>query len=176
MKLPQSLTPILAPLLARWQALGAGSQRVLRIGGAALLAAVLLANVWLPAARSRAALTTRIPELTAQLAEMRAQASELATLQKLPPAATPTRTPADTNALQALFGSSAKVTPTPRGFQVVIPTTSYPRWWDKTSEAISRHGLTLHEAAITRVPGAASAANDSAAVAVDMQLQVSTSP
>ena len=158
---------ILRPLRARWNALEPGTRRLLAIGAVLLGAGVLVAFVWLPAVRTRDALTVRLPQLEARLAQMRSQASEVKALALVAPNATPPPTIADVPALQSVFGPDAQVTATGDGFRIVIPALEYARWWDKTGDALGRYGLALRAAALTR---AVDTKAPEPVVAVDMQL------
>lgn len=156
--LPAILEPALhratrafAPVQSRWNALETGVRRLVAIGAALLAVGFLVAFVWLPAVRTRDALTMRLPQLEMRLAEMQNQAKELKALANKPAVPAPMRGPADVAALQSLFGADAQVTPVPEGFRVVIPATEYAAWWDKTGEAMSRYTLVLQALVLTRV-------------------------
>ncbi|MEQ1517252.1 MAG: type II secretion system protein GspM [Usitatibacteraceae bacterium] len=157
------------PLRARWNTFESSQRRLLAIGAALLAAGVLIAFVWLPAVRTRDALTVRLPQLEANLASMKTQAKEV----KYLAAALTTMTVranvavADVNTLQAIFGPDAQVAATNDGFRVVIPAIDYTRWWDKTGELLTRHALIVRTAALAQASGAKA---DSPLVSVDMQL------
>ena len=153
------------PLQIRWQGLEARPRRLILSGSAFLVAGLILAFVWHPAVRMRDALTVRLPQLQSQLATMRSQASQLAALTKDPVPPMVMRRAADMAALQSIFGSDTRIVATQDGFQIVIPSISYANWWDKTSEAVSRHALVLKEASLVRADGPTASI-----VAVDMRL------
>ena len=60
-----------SPIWIRWQSLSSEGQRIIKWSAAVLALALIWAFIWLPASRGRAALTTRIPVLQTQLAEMK---------------------------------------------------------------------------------------------------------
>ena len=153
------------PLQIRWQGLEARPRRLIVFGSALLVVGLILAFIWLPAVRTRDALTARLPQLQSQLAAMRTQASELAALAKVPVPPMLMRRAADVGALQSIFGPDARIVATQDGFQVVVPSISYAHWWDKTSEAVSRHALVLKEASLVRADGPTASI-----VAVEMRL------
>lgn len=157
----------LSPLRSRWNALEPGVRRLAAIGAVLLGAGFLVAFVWLPAVRSRDALTARLPQLEARLNEMRNQAKELKTMASNPATPSTVRSLADVAALKSIFGADAEITIVADGFRVVIAATDYAAWWDKTGEAISRYGLVLEALALARAdaqkPGGS-------AVAIDMRL------
>ena len=153
------------PLQIRWQGLEARPRRLIVFGSALLVVGLILAFIWLPAVRTRDALTARLPQLQSQLAAMRTQASELAALAKVPVPPMLMRRAADMAALQSIFGPDARIVATQDGFQVVVPSISYAHWWDKTSEAVSRHALVLKEASLVRADGPTASI-----VAVEMRL------
>ena len=158
---------VLQPLRARWHSLDRGR----RTQGAFLVmfiaVALIFAFVLLPALDTRKALTARLPQLEMQLATMRGQANDVADLSKAPPIAAAPRIAADVASLQSLFGPAAQITAAQDGFRLVIPSTTYASWWDKTGDAISRHALVLREAELTRID---SYAASTSMVAVDMRL------
>jgi hypothetical protein len=160
--LPAMLEPALhratrafAPVQSRWNALETGVRRLIAIGAVLLAAGFLVAFVWLPAVRSRDALTVRLPQLEMRLAQMQHQAKELNALANRPavpaPVPTPIGSPADVAVLQSIFGTNAQVTAVAEGFRIVIPAIEYAAWWDKTGDAIARHALALHALTLTRV-------------------------
>ena len=153
------------PLQIRWQGLEARPRRLIVFGSALLVVGLILAFIWLPAVRTRDALTARLPQLQSQLAAMRTQASELAALAKVPVPPMLMRRAADMAALQSIFGPDARIVATQDGFQVVVPSISYAHWWDKTSDAVSRHALVLKEASLVRADGPTASI-----VAVEMRL------
>jgi hypothetical protein len=155
------------PVKARWNSLDIRMQRVLGIGGSVLLAGLILAFVWLPNMRARETLAARLPQLEAQLALMQSQAKEVAALAKQPAAPAPARIGVDVAALQSIFGPDAQITSAQNGFRIVIPAIAYSNWWDKTTEAISRHELDLKEATVSLLPKRDTGA---AQVNVDMRL------
>lgn len=157
----------LKPVTAQWNALASGARRLVVIGAVLLGAGFVVAFVWLPAVRTRDALTVRLPQLEVLLAGMRSQAEEVKALAKGPAMPITPRTAADVAALQSIFGREAQVTAADGGFRIVIPAVAYANWWDQTGEALSRHGLVLRAASVTRSGGPN---NAGAVVAVDMRL------
>ena len=132
------------PWRARWQLLDTRLQRMVLVGGGALLLALLWAYIWLPASRGRAQLAERIPVMSAQLAAMLVQAEEIRRINSLPPVVT-TRALlplADVAALQTLFGANAKVTlDENRAFRITIPAIAYTAWLDQLDSALRRYRL-----------------------------------
>lgn len=163
----------LAPLQARWFALEPMPRWLILIGIALLLIGLIVAYAWLPAARTRAVLQVRIPQLEVQLATMRNQANALSALAGQPMSPTTMRRAADVSGLQTIFGPEARIIPAHDGFQIIIPATGYASWWEKTGDAISRHALVLKEALLTRADGPASSAS---VVSVDMRLGIDAGP
>jgi hypothetical protein len=159
----------LRPQQLRWNALETRPRRHIVIGALVLVAGFIVAFAWLPAQRSRDALTARLPQLEAQLATMRVQAKEVAVLAATPAVPAATRSAADAAALQSIFGPGAQIVSAADGFRVVIPAIDYANWWDRTGEALSRHALVLREATLTHNDGPA---NTATGVAVDMRLAV----
>lgn len=159
----------LAPVTARWNALEPGPKKLVAIGAALLAIGFLAAFVWLPAVRTRDALTVRLPQLEMRLADMRNQAREVKALANAPATPITTRTVADVAALQSIFGTGVEITVAEDGFRIVIPAIAYASWWDKTGDALSRHALLLRSASLTRVDG-----SGVSGVAVDMRLGVET--
>ena len=164
-----ALRPVMNPLQAQWNALPPGARRLVVIGAAVLATGFVVAFGWLPAARARDALTTRLPQLEAQLAIMRNQVEEVNAFAKAPATSIVPRTTGDVAALQSIFGREAQVNAVADGFRIVIPATGYANWWDKTGEALNRHTLVLRAASLARVDGAV---NTVPAVAIDMRLGV----
>jgi type II secretory pathway component PulM len=152
----------LRPVWAQWNALEYGVRRLVAIGAALLATGFMVAFIWLPAQRTRDALTVRLPQLEALLADMHSQAKEVKALANAPARA---RTVADVTSLQSIFGADAQITAADGGFRIVIPAVAYASWWDKTGEALDRHALVLRSASINRVdrPGGN-------VIAVDMRL------
>lgn len=159
----------LEPLRARWDSLEARPRTLVLIGAILLAAGFVIAFIWLPASRTRDALTARLPQLEMQLATMRSQAVQLTAIAKIPAITIPTRRVADVAALQSIFGVDAQITPTTEGFRIVIPAIGYASWWDKTSEAMSRHALDILAATLTRIEQPKTSAP---VLAVDMRLGV----
>ena len=94
---------------------------------------------------------------------------QLAAIAKVPTTAIPTRRVADVTQLQSIFGADAQVSATGDGFRIVIPAIGYASWWDKTSDAMSRHALDILSATLTRIEQPKTSAP---VVAVDMRLGV----
>ena len=155
------------PVFAQWNALEPGPRRLAMTGAILLATGFIAAFIWLPAVRTREALTVRLPHLQTQLADMRSQAQEVKALAGTPAVAPAMRMVADVNALQSVFGTDALITAAQDGFRIVIPAVGYASWWDKTGEALSRHALVLRSASITRINGQKAGGN---IVAVEMLL------
>lgn len=161
------VTFLLVPFRTRWARLEARARGLVMIGTALLVAGLILAFIWLPAVRMHDALSARLPQLEAQLDVMRRQAGELAALARAPMPPMTTRRAADIGSLQSIFGADARISAAQDGFQILIPAVSYANWWDKTGEAVSRHGLVLKEASLVRADGSAAGAS---VISVDMRL------
>ena len=159
----------LDPLRARWNSLEPRPRALVLIGAILLGAGFVIAFIWLPAARTRDTLTTRLPQLEMQLATMRTQAVQLTAIAKTPATTIPMRRVADVAALQSIFGADAQVSATGDGFRIVMPAIGYASWWDKTSDAMSRHALDIRAATLTRIEQPKTSAP---VVAVDMRLGV----
>ncbi len=162
-----------APAQTRWNALETGQRRLLVIGALMLAFGFLMAFVWLPAARTRDSLSARIPQLEAQLALMRSQATEVTALGKSPASPPAQRRVADVTALQSVFGPDAQITAVQNGFRITIPAISYASWWDKTGDAASQYALTLRAATLTRLDRPI---KSEVTIAVDMQLMAAAVP
>ena len=156
-----------APAQTRWNSLETGQRRLMIIGALLLAFGFLIAFVWLPAVRTRDSLSSRIPQLEAQLALMRNQAAEVTALGKSPVSPVAARRAADVTALQSVFGPDAQITVVQNGFRIIIPAINYASWWDKTGDAASQYALTLRAATLTRLDRPA---KSEAVIAVDMQL------
>ncbi|MCY7389542.1 MAG: type II secretion system protein M [Burkholderiales bacterium] len=159
-----------APLRMRWNALNRDRRVQLLSAASFIAAALVVAFVLLPALASRKASTARLPQLEAQLAAMRSQAKEIIALTGAPTVSAAPRTAADVASLRAIFGPAAQVTAMPDGFRILMPSIAYASWWDKTGEAMSRHGLLLREATLAKVD----TATGSTTVTVDMRLGTET--
>ena len=159
----------LKPLRLRWDALESRPRRLVLIGAMVLAAGLTFAYGWLPAVRTRDAMSLRLPQLELQLANMRKQGEEVKALAQQPSTPIAIRTAADVAALQTIFGADAQVAAAGDGFHIVMPAVAYGSWWDKTGDALSRHRLVLRTATLTRVDDAKAAAP---VVAVDMLLAV----
>ncbi len=159
----------LDPLRGRWNSLEPRPRALVLIGAILLGAGFVIAFIWLPASRTRDALTARLPQLEMQLATMRDQAVQLTAIAKVPATTIPTRRVADVAALQSVFGADAQVSAAGDGFRIVIPAIGYASWWDKTSDAMSRHALDILSATLTRIEQPKTSAP---VVAVDMRLGV----
>ncbi len=144
----------LAPVRQRWNALEPRQQRMIRIGGVLVLLVLAIAWLWLPAARERERLLARLPQMAAELAQMKQQAGEISQLVNSNAPAPVNRVPADSAQLQSLFGAAAKISiDRERGFRVVIARIAYAAWWDALAEAQSRHGLRMTALAMKAVAG-----------------------
>lgn len=122
----------LAPLGARWAALEPRQRWVIAAGGAILLLGFLVAYVWLPLERDRAALKKRLPELRTQLAGMERDAEEVKRIRTLPAAlASSTPRALDATQLRSNFTGS-QITALDAGrFRIVVADTSYAQWMDE---------------------------------------------
>lgn len=143
----------LAPARQRWNALEPRQQRMIRIGGVLVLLVLAITWLWLPAARERERLLQRLPQMAAELAQMKQQAGEINRLVNSGAAAPLNRVPADSAQLQALFGSGAKISVDGRAFRVVITRIAYAAWWDALSEAQARHALRMSALVMKPVAG-----------------------
>ena len=159
-----------APLRARWNAMDSYRRVQLLVLASFVFAALVIAFVLLPALASRKTSTARLPQLEAQLTNMRNQAKEIAVLAGTPTVSAAPRTAPDVASLQTIFGTAAQVTAMPDGFRIVMPSITYANWWDKTGEAMSRHGLLLREASLAKLD----AATGPSTVTVDMRLATET--
>ena len=74
----------LAPVQVRWNSFEPMPRWLILIGIALLMIGLIVAYAWLPAARTRAVLQVRIPQLELQLATMRNQANALSALAAQP--------------------------------------------------------------------------------------------
>jgi type II secretory pathway component PulM len=152
---------------ARWAQIEPRTRTVLLISAGALLAGLIYAYVWLPAARGRALNAERIPVLEAKLANMRAQVAEMQRLNAVPPSTSATTASAttasargatDVNGLQTIFGSSAKIAVDEnRAFRIGIASMSYTAFLDRLDQALSRYRLSVDSLTITALSGPISA-------------------
>lgn len=138
---------------ASWQNLSANAQRVIKIALLLLLLSMIWAYVWLPAAKARDALQTRIPALETKLALMQTEAAEINRINAMPALTTSATTnagtgggnarlAADTAALQAVFGTSAAVSINEvRQFRIIIPNIAYTTSLDYLDTALSTYRL-----------------------------------
>jgi type II secretory pathway component PulM len=152
----------LAGLRTRWEQIEPRTRTVLLISAGALLAGLIYAYVWLPAARGRVLNAERIPVLEAKLANMRAQVAEMQRLNAVPPATSTTTTSArgaaDVAGLQTIFGSSAKIAVDEnRAFRINIASMSYTSFLDRLDQALSRYRLGVDSLAITALSSPISA-------------------
>ena len=155
----------LADIRARWAQIAPRTRAILLISGGALLAGLIYAYVWLPAARGRVLNAERIPVLEAKLATMRAQVAELQRLNAVPPSTQATaattasaRAAADVNGLQTVFGSSAKIAVAEnRAFRISIASLSYTSFLDRLDQALTRYRLSVDSLAITALGSSLSA-------------------
>ena len=146
----------------RWGQIEPRTRNVLLISAGALMAGLIYAYVWLPAARGRVLNAERIPVLEAKLATMRAQVAEMQRLNAVPPststAAVSTRAAADATGLQTIFGSSAKIViDENRAFRISIASMSYTSFLDRLDQALSRYRLSVDSLAITALSSPISA-------------------
>lgn len=165
----------------RWGQIEPRTRTVLLISAGALLAGLIYAYVWLPAARGRVLNAERIPVLEAKLATMRAQVVEMQRLNAVPPststAAASTRAAADANGLQTIFGSSAKIAiDENRAFRISIASMSYTSFLDRLDQALSRYRLSVDSLNITALsspisaPAANTKMNPPAMVSIELTL------
>lgn len=170
-----------AAFRARWQQIQPRTRTLLLISTGALLAGLIYAYVWLPAARGRVLNAERIPVLEAKLATMRAQMAEMQRLNAVPPATsasgaaagtaagadaganaganTVARSVADVNQLQIVFGTSAKIQRDDnRTFRIMIASIGYPSFLDRLDQALSRYRLSVDALDIAALGGSISAA------------------
>ncbi len=150
----ERLEKAFAPARQRWHRLDARQQRVIAGGLLVLVAALVFATVWLPAVRERERLTTRLPQLRAQLALMKTQADEIRQLTSASSIAPVPPVAADIATLQAAFGDGARVNiDASRAFRIVIPRIAYATWWDRLGDVQSRHQLQLVSLTLQALPG-----------------------
>ena len=152
----------LADIRARWAQIAPRTRAILLISGGALLAGLIYAYVWLPAARGRVLNAERIPVLEAKLANMRAQVAELQRLNAVPPSTQATtanaRAAADANGLQTVFGPSAKIAVAEnRAFRISIASISYTSFLDRLDQGLTRYRLSVDSLAITALGSSLSA-------------------
>jgi type II secretory pathway component PulM len=171
----------LTDLRARWEQIEPRTRTVLLISAGALLAGLIYAYVWLPAARGRVLNAERIPVLEAKLANMRAQVAEMQRLNAVPPStsttAASTRGAADVTGLQTIFGSSAKIAVDEnRAFRISITSMSYTSFLDRLDQALLRYRLSVDSLAITALsspisaPAANTKTNPPAMVSIEVML------
>lgn len=122
----------LAPLRARWSSLEPRQRVVIAAAGSILALGLLIAYVWLPLERNRAALQKRMPELRLQLTAMERDEEEVRRLRKLSavPNATAPRA-LDAAQLRANFAGAQVTALDGSRFRVVIADTGYAQWIDE---------------------------------------------
>lgn len=152
----------LSGIRARWAQIEPRTRMILLISVGALLAGLIYAYVWLPAARGRVLNAERIPVLEAKLANMRAQVAEMQRLNAVPPSTSTTTASArgagDVNSLQTIFGSSAKIAVDEnRAFRISIASMSYTSFLDRLDQALSRYRLSVDSLTITALSSPISA-------------------
>jgi type II secretory pathway component PulM len=171
----------LTGIRARWAQIEPRTRTVVLISAGALLAGLIYAYVWLPAARGRVLNAERIPVLEAKLANMRTQVSEMQRLNAVPPSTSATtantRAAGDVNSLQTIFGASAKIAVDEnRAFRISIASTSYTSFLDRLDQALSRYRLSVDSLTITALaspisaPTANTKTNPPAMVSIDVTL------
>jgi type II secretory pathway component PulM len=138
----------------RWAQIEPRTRTVVLMSAGALLAGLIYAYVWLPAARGRVLNAERIPVLEAKLANMRAQVAEMQRLNAVPPSTSAltasARGAADVNGLQTIFGSSAKIAiDENRAFRISIASMSYTSFLDRLDQALLRYRLSVDSLNIT---------------------------
>ncbi len=144
----------LSPVLQRWHRLETRQQRIYGALGALLVFALLYAYVWLPAARERERLATRLPQLSVQLALMKQQADEVLQLNSTSAIAPAPPIAPDIAALQSIFGEGARVSvDSNRAFRVVVPKMGYANWWDRVGDVQARHQLQIVSLNLQALPG-----------------------
>jgi len=153
---------LLTGIRAHWAQIEPRTRTILLISAGALLAGLIYAYMWLPAARGRVQNAERIPVLEAKLANMRAQVAEMQRLNAVPPSTSSTtaskRGAADVNGLQAVFGSSAKIiVDENRAFRINIASISYTAFLDRLDQALSRYRLRVDSLTIIALTSAISA-------------------
>ncbi len=166
-----------SPIWIRWQSLSSEGQRIIKWSAAVLALALIWAFIWLPASRGRAALTTRIPVLQTQLAEMKREADDIKRIQAMPLVVTAEnrRTLADTAGLQTAFGATAIVAINDsRQFRVSIPSTAYTTWLDNLDMVLTRFRLRVVKLNLkpldAKSPASTDTRNNAALVAVELVL------
>ena len=155
----------LTGIRTRWAQIEPRTRTVVLMSAGALLAGLIYAYVWLPAARGRVLNAERIPVLEAKLANMRAQVAEMQRLNAVPPSTSAasattanTRGAADVNGLQTIFGSSAKITiDENRAFRIGIASMGYTSFLDRLDQALSRYRLSVDSLNITALASPISA-------------------
>lgn len=171
----------LTGIRTRWAQIEPRTRAVVLISVAALLAGLIYAYVWLPAARGRVLNAERIPALEAKLATMRAQVAEMQRLNAVPPATSATtasaRAAGDVNGLQTIFGANAKiVVDENRAFGISIASMSYTAFLDRLDQALSRYRLSVDSLNITALsspisaPAANTKMNPPAMVSIELAL------
>jgi type II secretory pathway component PulM len=141
---PATLAALILPLRERWRALPAGQQRVGVVAGILGVMLLAFAFIWLPVMREHDRLVARLPQLQAQLKTMQTQAEVLRRINMSPPTAANAGAALDAAALQAVFGSAARISAAPdRAFRVSLARIPYAQVWDRLGEAMGRHGLQL---------------------------------
>jgi type II secretory pathway component PulM len=146
-------------LLARWRSRSPRERLVSGAIGLAVLAAIVVAFLWLPLERQRARLGAQLPALRASVVEMRAQAGEVKRLKATPPRAD-ARNPAPLAQLvsagtlaQGLPG--ARLTPVDgKRVRLAVDDASWARLVEWVSAAQSLHGLTAESARVEALAAA----------------------
>ncbi len=167
----------------RWQMIEPRTRTILFISIAALLAGLIYAYAWLPAARGRVQNAERIPALEAKLATMRAEVAEMKRILAVPPNASTNsasaRGTADVSGLQSIFGATAKIAiDENRAFRVSVSSMSYTSFLDRLDQALSRYRLkvdALNIAALDSPISAPAKTTEPAMVAVDITLSADAS-
>ena len=137
----------------RWTRLGSRQKNVILAGAAVLVAAWFVAYVWLPMQRGRSALTASLPELRAQLAELKRQSVELQHIRSAPPIITSSATTRNLDAqlLRAAFtGTASTVTPLDgQRYRLTIADTAYVTWLDELNRLQGQTAARVDEATLT---------------------------
>lgn len=127
---------------AYWQGLDTRSRWLMSIAIGALVLGLFWAFVWQPITTKRESLLKRIPQLETDLQTMRSAADEIKRINALPAipiSNTSARSQADVTSLQALFGTTAKVTLNDnRSASVVIPSIGYGALLDRLEQTATR--------------------------------------
>lgn len=142
---------------AFWVARSPRERAMIAWAGAAVVAVLLFAFVWLPMERTRTRLAQELPPLRASLAEMQAQADEVKALRALPAreaaSATPLATLVASGTLaQGLPGARVAALDAWRA-TLSVDDASWTRLVEWIHWAGAAHGLAVDEATVDALPG-----------------------